>query len=126
MRYYTGVNYPILVTPTKQHRVSPLSLSLCMQAFQLQFPLPLKPFCDPQYFFKYNFNVRWCDSNLSSVQILLLEFSPGTVVLFFVYYILVVYMCCVSAEEVLEQADYLYSCAETEKLYQLLLQYKDR
>ncbi|XP_042366689.1 regulator of microtubule dynamics protein 1 [Plectropomus leopardus] len=27
--------------------------------------------------------------------------------------------------EVLEQADYLYSCAETEKLYQLLLQYKD-
>ena len=30
------------------------------------------------------------------------------------------------AEEVLEQADYLYSCAETEKLYQLLLQYKDR
>lgn len=33
---------------------------------------------------------------------------------------------CVRAEEVLEQADYLYSCAETEKLYQLLLQYKDR
>ncbi|XP_026869111.1 regulator of microtubule dynamics protein 1 isoform X2 [Electrophorus electricus] len=29
------------------------------------------------------------------------------------------------AEEVLEQADYLYSCGETEKLYQLLLQYKD-
>ncbi|XP_040922324.1 regulator of microtubule dynamics protein 1 [Toxotes jaculatrix] len=28
-------------------------------------------------------------------------------------------------EEVLEQADYLYSCAETEKLYQLLLQYRD-
>ncbi|KAM3593360.1 uncharacterized protein V6R79_011063 [Siganus canaliculatus] len=28
-------------------------------------------------------------------------------------------------EEVLEQADYLYSCAETGKLYQLLLQYKD-
>ncbi|TKS88027.1 Regulator of microtubule dynamics protein 1 [Collichthys lucidus] len=28
-------------------------------------------------------------------------------------------------EEVLEQADYLYSCAETEKLYQLLLEYKD-
>ncbi|XP_032359966.1 regulator of microtubule dynamics protein 1 isoform X2 [Etheostoma spectabile] len=28
-------------------------------------------------------------------------------------------------EEVLEQADYLYSCAETEKLYQLLLKYKD-
>ncbi|XP_077365819.1 regulator of microtubule dynamics protein 1 isoform X1 [Festucalex cinctus] len=28
-------------------------------------------------------------------------------------------------EEVLEQADYLYSCAETHKLYQLLLQYKD-
>lgn len=27
--------------------------------------------------------------------------------------------------ELLEQADYLYSCAETEKLYQLLLQYKD-
>ncbi|MCI4374834.1 hypothetical protein PGIGA_G00010590 [Pangasianodon gigas] len=29
------------------------------------------------------------------------------------------------AEEVIEQADYLYSCGETEKLYQLLLQYKD-
>uniref|UniRef100_A0A3B4AF68 Regulator of microtubule dynamics protein 1 n=1 Tax=Periophthalmus magnuspinnatus TaxID=409849 RepID=A0A3B4AF68_9GOBI len=29
-------------------------------------------------------------------------------------------------EEVLEQADYLYSCAETDKLYQLLLQHKDR
>ncbi|XP_061569650.1 regulator of microtubule dynamics protein 1 [Cololabis saira] len=28
-------------------------------------------------------------------------------------------------EEVLEQADYLYSCAETEKLYQLLLKHKD-
>ncbi|KAK2858642.1 hypothetical protein Q5P01_003262 [Channa striata] len=28
-------------------------------------------------------------------------------------------------EEVLEQADYLYSSAETEKLYKLLLQYKD-
>ncbi|TNN63542.1 Regulator of microtubule dynamics protein 1 [Liparis tanakae] len=28
-------------------------------------------------------------------------------------------------EQVLEQADYLYSCGETEKLYQLLLQYKD-
>ncbi|XP_061877900.1 regulator of microtubule dynamics protein 1-like [Entelurus aequoreus] len=28
-------------------------------------------------------------------------------------------------DEVLEQADYLYSCAETEKLYQLLQQYKD-
>lgn len=28
-------------------------------------------------------------------------------------------------EEVLEQADYLYSCTDTEKLYQLLLQYKD-
>ncbi|XP_074549557.1 regulator of microtubule dynamics protein 1 [Halichoeres trimaculatus] len=28
-------------------------------------------------------------------------------------------------EEVLEQADYLYSCAETEKLYQLLLQYRN-
>lgn len=28
-------------------------------------------------------------------------------------------------EEVLEQADYLYSCAETEKLHQLLLQHKD-
>ncbi|XP_026148583.1 regulator of microtubule dynamics protein 1 [Mastacembelus armatus] len=27
--------------------------------------------------------------------------------------------------EVLEQADYLYSCADTEKLYQLLLQFKD-
>lgn len=33
---------------------------------------------------------------------------------------------CISAEEVLEQADYLYSCGETEKLYQLLLQYKNR
>ncbi|AWP20922.1 Hypothetical protein SMAX5B_001670 [Scophthalmus maximus] len=31
----------------------------------------------------------------------------------------------VGKEEVLEQADYLYSCAETEKLYQLLLQHKD-
>uniref|UniRef100_A0A8C6T4I1 Regulator of microtubule dynamics protein 1 n=1 Tax=Neogobius melanostomus TaxID=47308 RepID=A0A8C6T4I1_9GOBI len=29
-------------------------------------------------------------------------------------------------EELLEQADYLYSSAETEKLYQLLLQHKDR
>ncbi|KAI5606453.1 regulator of microtubule dynamics protein 1 [Silurus asotus] len=29
------------------------------------------------------------------------------------------------AEEIVEQADYLYSCGETEKLYQLLLQYKD-
>ncbi|TSQ81024.1 Regulator of microtubule dynamics protein 1 [Bagarius yarrelli] len=29
------------------------------------------------------------------------------------------------AEEVVEQADYLYSCGETEKLYQLLLQHKD-
>ncbi|KAJ8010399.1 hypothetical protein DPEC_G00074670 [Dallia pectoralis] len=29
------------------------------------------------------------------------------------------------AEQVVEQADYLYSCGETEKLYQLLLQYKD-
>ncbi|KAM9827184.1 regulator of microtubule dynamics protein 1 [Neosynchiropus ocellatus] len=28
-------------------------------------------------------------------------------------------------EDILEQADYLYSCAETEKLYQLLLQYKN-
>ncbi|MBN3302458.1 RMD1 protein, partial [Amia calva] len=28
-------------------------------------------------------------------------------------------------EEVIEQADYLYSCGETEKLYQLLVQYKD-
>uniref|UniRef100_A0A1A8G8X6 Regulator of microtubule dynamics protein 1 n=1 Tax=Nothobranchius korthausae TaxID=1143690 RepID=A0A1A8G8X6_9TELE len=28
-------------------------------------------------------------------------------------------------EKVLEQADYLYGCAETERLYQLLLQYKD-
>lgn len=34
--------------------------------------------------------------------------------------------CCVCADELLEQADYLYSCAETEKLYQLMLQYKDR
>lgn len=29
-------------------------------------------------------------------------------------------------EELLEQADYLYSCAESEKLYQLLLQHKHR
>lgn len=36
----------------------------------------------------------------------------------------VVFRVC--AEEVLEQADYLYSCAETRKLYQLLLQHKDR
>ncbi|XP_068437390.1 regulator of microtubule dynamics protein 1 [Clinocottus analis] len=28
-------------------------------------------------------------------------------------------------DQVLEQADYLYSCGETEKLYQLLLQHKD-
>lgn len=35
-------------------------------------------------------------------------------------------MSVVSADELLEQADYLYSCAETEKLYQLMLQYKDR
>lgn len=35
-------------------------------------------------------------------------------------------LCFVCAEQVLEQADYLYSCGETEKLYQLLLQYKDR
>ncbi|CAF98796.1 unnamed protein product [Tetraodon nigroviridis] len=31
----------------------------------------------------------------------------------------------IETDELLEQADYLYSCAETEKLYQLLLQYKD-
>ncbi|TNM98996.1 hypothetical protein fugu_013560 [Takifugu bimaculatus] len=31
----------------------------------------------------------------------------------------------VEKDEVLEQADYLYSCAEIEKLHQLLLQYKD-
>ncbi|CAM4724544.1 hypothetical protein PO909_017631 [Leuciscus waleckii] len=30
-----------------------------------------------------------------------------------------------SAEEVLEQADYLYSCGETEKLHQLLVKHKD-
>ncbi|XP_069554127.1 regulator of microtubule dynamics protein 1 [Brachyistius frenatus] len=34
-------------------------------------------------------------------------------------------VCALQKEEVMEQADYLYSCAETEKLYQLLLQYKD-
>ncbi|XP_047205293.1 regulator of microtubule dynamics protein 1 isoform X2 [Girardinichthys multiradiatus] len=34
-------------------------------------------------------------------------------------------VCALDKEEVLEQADYLYSCAETEKLYQLLLQYQD-
>ncbi|KAK5618722.1 Regulator of microtubule dynamics protein 1 [Crenichthys baileyi] len=33
-------------------------------------------------------------------------------------------VCALDKEEVLEQADYLYSCAETEKLYQLLLQYQ--
>ncbi|XP_055007023.1 regulator of microtubule dynamics protein 1 isoform X4 [Boleophthalmus pectinirostris] len=31
-----------------------------------------------------------------------------------------------ATEELLEQADYLYSCAETDKLYQLLLQHKNR
>ncbi|XP_031584237.1 regulator of microtubule dynamics protein 1 [Oreochromis aureus] len=34
-------------------------------------------------------------------------------------------VCALERGEVLEQADYLYSCAETEKLYQLLVQYKD-
>ncbi|KAM9333476.1 regulator of microtubule dynamics protein 1-like isoform 1-T1 [Pholidichthys leucotaenia] len=34
-------------------------------------------------------------------------------------------VCALEKGEVLEQADYLYSSAETEKLYQLLLQYKD-
>ncbi|XP_015229067.1 PREDICTED: regulator of microtubule dynamics protein 1 [Cyprinodon variegatus] len=34
-------------------------------------------------------------------------------------------VCALDKAEVLEQADYLYSCAETEKLYQLLLQHKD-
>ncbi|XP_006806438.1 regulator of microtubule dynamics protein 1 [Neolamprologus brichardi] len=34
-------------------------------------------------------------------------------------------VCALDRGEVLEQADYLYSCAETEKLYQLLVQYKD-
>ncbi|XP_007559921.1 regulator of microtubule dynamics protein 1 [Poecilia formosa] len=34
-------------------------------------------------------------------------------------------VCALDKDEVLEQADYLYSCADTEKLYQLLLQYKD-
>lgn len=29
-------------------------------------------------------------------------------------------------EEILEQADYLYESGETEKLYQLLTQYKER
>lgn len=38
----------------------------------------------------------------------------------------VVMSVVVCADELLEQADYLYSCAETEKLYQLMLQYKDR
>ncbi|XP_016402701.1 regulator of microtubule dynamics protein 1-like [Sinocyclocheilus rhinocerous] len=31
-----------------------------------------------------------------------------------------------SAQEVLEQADYLYSCGETQKLHQLLVRHKDR
>lgn len=35
-------------------------------------------------------------------------------------------VCALEKVELLEQADYLYSCAETEKLYQLLVQYKDR
>uniref|UniRef100_A0A673GBI7 Uncharacterized protein n=1 Tax=Sinocyclocheilus rhinocerous TaxID=307959 RepID=A0A673GBI7_9TELE len=30
------------------------------------------------------------------------------------------------AQEVLEQADYLYSCGETQKLHQLLVRHKDR
>lgn len=34
--------------------------------------------------------------------------------------------CRLSAEEVLERADYLYSCGETEKLYQLLAQHQNR
>ncbi|XP_028290736.1 regulator of microtubule dynamics protein 1 [Gouania willdenowi] len=34
-------------------------------------------------------------------------------------------VCALERDELLEQADYLYSCAETEKLYQLLLQHKD-
>ncbi|XP_038147968.1 regulator of microtubule dynamics protein 1 [Cyprinodon tularosa] len=34
-------------------------------------------------------------------------------------------VCALDKAEVLEQADYLYSCAETEKLYHLLLQHKD-
>ncbi|XP_043960701.1 regulator of microtubule dynamics protein 1 [Gambusia affinis] len=34
-------------------------------------------------------------------------------------------VCALNKDEVLEHADYLYSCADTEKLYQLLLQYKD-
>ncbi|XP_041824498.1 regulator of microtubule dynamics protein 1 [Melanotaenia boesemani] len=34
-------------------------------------------------------------------------------------------VCALEKEEVLEQADYLYSCADTQKLYQLLVQYKD-
>ncbi|CAN9506503.1 unnamed protein product [Ophioblennius macclurei] len=35
-------------------------------------------------------------------------------------------VCALDQDEVVEQADYLYSCAEMEKLYQLLLQYKER
>ncbi len=58
---------------------------------------------------KWRDEVRFSHVNLSTTQHLT-EFDVS----------------CVCAEEILEQADYLYSCAETEKLYQLLLQYKDR
>ncbi|XP_054893537.1 regulator of microtubule dynamics protein 1 [Poeciliopsis prolifica] len=34
-------------------------------------------------------------------------------------------VCALDKDEILEQADYLYSCADTEKLYQLLLQHRD-
>uniref|UniRef100_A0A3B3HP50 Regulator of microtubule dynamics protein 1 n=1 Tax=Oryzias latipes TaxID=8090 RepID=A0A3B3HP50_ORYLA len=34
-------------------------------------------------------------------------------------------VCALEKDEILEQADYLYSCAETEKLYELLVKYKD-
>ncbi|KAM4533597.1 regulator of microtubule dynamics protein 1 [Odontesthes bonariensis] len=34
-------------------------------------------------------------------------------------------VCALEKEEILEQADYLYSCADTEKLFQLLMQFKD-
>ena len=42
------------------------------------------------------------------------------------YFILPFSFIVFEIEEVLEQADYLYESGETEKLYQLLTQYKER
>lgn len=55
-----------------------------------------------------------------------LEFEFQTIVIILILNRSHMMMSVVSADELLEQADYLYSCAETEKLYQLMLQYKDR